>query len=260
MTRFIPVVFAFLVALPGLAQSGVSDAKPVFLVTDVVVQDGVDIDRNAARDVLATRFGRLKDKIEVRSMAEARAGVDAAALAQLLGEGDDNALARVEQYVKVDRIVFGRISKVGGVIDVQVKVFNVAESVTEVSFGRRLAAGASPSMVLTLLDNVADSLLAWTINTYTDAKRSAAAERMAAKKLPPKVEPAPAPSSSSRFSWLGTVGGVGLGLGAGAAGAAGYSILNNDGAVGDTEVALLVTGGVIGVLGAGAVVVDVLTE
>ena len=46
--------------------------RPVFLVADVVVTDGVPIDKEAARDVLATRFGRLKGKIEVRSMAEAQ--------------------------------------------------------------------------------------------------------------------------------------------------------------------------------------------
>lgn len=262
MTRFLPVALALTLSLPLAAQSGVSDDRPVFLVTDVVVADGVDIEREVARDVLATRFGRLKDKIEVRSMAEAKAGIDAAALAQLLGEGDDNALTKVEQYVQVDRIVFGRISKVAGVIDVQVKVFNVRESVTEVGFARRLAAGSSPTMVLTLLDTLADSLLAWTINTYTDGTRSTAASALAGKKLTPKKDVTPEPAattSGSRFGWLGTVGGIGLGLGAGAAGAAGYGILNG-GEVGDAEVGLLVTGGVIGVLGAGAIVVDALTE
>jgi hypothetical protein len=263
MTRIFPVVLALLSSLPAFAQSGVSDAKPVFLVTDVVVADDVGIDREVARDVLATRFGRIKDKIEVRSMAEAKAGMDAAALAQLLGEGDDDALAKVEQYVQVDRIVFGRIAKVAGVIDLQVKVFNVKESVTEVGFARRLAAGAPPSMVLTLLDTLADSLLAWTLNTYTDGSRSASAEKLAGKKLTPKKDgaevPAPAPSGS-RFSWLGTVGGLGLGLGAGAAAAAGYSALENDGVVGETETALLITGGVVGALGAGVLVVDLLTE
>lgn len=262
MTRVLPVALALLASLSAAAQSGVSDAKPVFLVTDVVVAEDVGIDREVARDVLATRFGRIKDKIEVRSMAEAKAGMDAAALAQLLGEGDDDALAKVEQYVQVDRIVFGRITKVAGVIDLQVKVFNVKESVTEVGFARRLAAGSSPTMVLTLLDTLADSLLAWTLNTYTDGSRSAAAEKLASKKLTPKkdvVEPAPA-SSGSRFSWLGTVGGLGLGLGAGAAGAAAYSVLENDGVVGETETALLITGGVIGALGAGALIVDLVTE
>jgi hypothetical protein len=262
MTRVCALALAFFLCLPAAAQRGVSDAKPVFLVTDVVVGDGVDLDRDVARDVLATRFGRIKDKIEVRSMAEAKAGIDAAALAQLLGEGDDDALAKVESYVQVDRIVFGRIAKVAGVIDVQVKVFNVKESVTEVGFARRLAPGASPTMVLTLLDTLADSLLAWTLNTYTDGSRSAAAEKLASKKLAPKkdvVEPAPS-SPGSRFSWLGTVGGLGLGLGAGAAGAAGYSVIENDGVVGETEVALLVTGGIVGAIGAGALLVDVFTE
>lgn len=264
MTRILPVALALVASLPVAAQSSATDARPVFLVTDVAVADDVGVDREAARDVLATRFGRIKDKIEVRSVAEAKAGLDAAALAQLLGDGDDDALAKIESYVQVDRIVFGRITKVAGVTDIQVKVFNVKEGVTEVGFARRLAAGAPPSMVLTLLDGLADALLVWTLNTYTDGSRSAAAEKLAAKKLTPKkdtAEPAPSPApSGSRFSWLGTVGGLGLGLGAGAAGAAGYAVIENDGVVGDTELALLITGGVIGALGAGALIVDVVTE
>jgi hypothetical protein len=250
----------FSAAVPALAQAAVGDAKPVFLVTDVVVGDGVDIDREVARDVLATRFGRLKDKLEVRSMAEAKASLNAAALAQLLGSGDDSQLSKVEEYVKVDRIVFGRISKVAGIVDVQVKVFNVREGVTEVGFARRLKAGASPTMVLTLLDSLSDSLLAWTINTYTDAAPSAAATRLAGKKLGgKKAEPDVVASSSSPWSAVGAIGGLGLGLGVGAGGVGVYNALVDNDASG-TDIAIIGAGAVVAVIGTVAVVADVLTE
>jgi len=263
MNRLFPLAACALVcfsaAVPALAQAEVSDAKPVFLVTDVVVGDGVDIDPEVARDVLATRFGRLKDKLEVRSMAEAKASLDAAALAQLLGSGDDSQLSKVEEYVKVDRIVFGRISKVAGIVDVQVKVFNVREGVTEVGFARRLKAGASPTMVLTLLDSLSDSLLAWTINTYTDAAPSAAATRLAGKKLGGKKAEPDMVASSSPWSAVGAIGGLGLGLGVGAGGVGVYNALVDNDASG-TDIAIIGASAVVAVIGTVAVVADVLTE
>ena len=251
--------FCATAAWPVFAQTGASDAKPVFLVTDVVVADGVAIDREVARDVLATRFGRLKDKIEVRSMAEAKATLDAAALSQLLGSGDENQLARVEGYVNVDRVVFGRISTVAGVVDVQVKVFNVREGVTEVGFARRLKAGASPTMVLTLLDSVADSLLAWTINTYTDAAPSAAATKLAGKKLGGTPVKSAVVASSSPWSAVGALGGLGLGLGLGAGGVGVYNaVVDNDAS--SIDVAVIGAGAVVATIGVVAVVADVMTE
>ena len=251
--------FCSTAAWPVFAQTGASDAKPVFLVTDVVVADGVAIDREVARDVLATRFGRLKDKIEVRSMAEAKATLDAAALSQLLGSGDENQLARVEGYVNVDRVVFGRISTVAGVVDVQVKVFNVREGVTEVGFARRLKAGASPTMVLTLLDSVADSLLAWTINTYTDAAPSAAATKLAGKKLGGTPVKSAVVASSSPWSAVGALGGLGLGLGLGAGGVGVYNaVVDNDAS--SIDVAVIGAGAVVATIGVVAVVADVMTE
>jgi hypothetical protein len=139
------------------------NVKPIFLVADVVVGDGVPINKDAARDVLATRFGRLKDKIEVRSFAEAKATIDAVAMAQMMGSGDDADLARIESYMQVDRLVIGRVTQIAGTIDLQVKVFNVKEGVTEVAFARRLGKSADRSLILTMLDTLADSLLAWTI-------------------------------------------------------------------------------------------------
>ena len=251
--------FCSTAAWPVFAQTGASDAKPVFLVTDVVVADGVAIDREVARDVLATRFGRLKDKIEVRSMAEAKATLDAAALAQLLGSGDENQLARVEGYVNVDRVVFGRISTVAGVVDVQVKVFNVREGVTEVGFARRLKAGASPTMVLTLLDSLADSLLAWTINTYTDAAPSAAANKLAGKKLGGTPAASAVVAASSPWSAVGALGGLGLGLGLGAGGVGVYNaVVDNDAS--SIDVAVIGAGAVVATIGVVAVVADVMTE
>ena len=55
---------------PAIDDAIIGGAKPIFLVTDVVVADDVPLQKDVARDVLATRFGRLKDKLEVRSMSE----------------------------------------------------------------------------------------------------------------------------------------------------------------------------------------------
>jgi len=254
--------FVVIVSLPAAAQKTGAD-KPVFLVTDVAVSDDAGIDRDAARDALATRFGRLKGKIEVRSMAEAKASIDAAALSQMLGDASEDQLSKLEEYVKVDRIVFGRIAKVAGVTEIQVRVFNVAEGVAEVGFARRLKKDASPTMVLTLLDTLADSLLAWTLNTYTDGARSAEAEALAQKKFVKKNPNAEAPATSSggeRFSWLGAVGGAGLGLGVGAVGVVGYSLANGATLDDNDNLPILIAGATVGVIGAGAVIVDALTE
>ena len=59
--------------LQAQTNAAPDDSKPVFLVADVQVGEGVPIDKDSARDVLATRFGRLKDKLEVRSMASSYA-------------------------------------------------------------------------------------------------------------------------------------------------------------------------------------------
>jgi hypothetical protein len=197
------------------------DEKPVFLVADVVVGEGVPLEKDAARDVLATRFGRLKDKLEVRSLSEAKANIDAVAMQQLMGSGDDADLAKIESYLQVDRLVIGRVTQVGGVIDVQVKVFNTKEGVTEVAFARRLGHDADRSLILTLLDTLADSLLAWTIEHYTDGSMSKEATAMAHKKLTGLKKPE-AVADAPPWSGLGVTGGVLAGLGTGVATLGGY--------------------------------------
>ena len=241
----------------AMAQTG-EEAKPVFLVTDVVVADGVDLDKDAARDALATRFGRLKDKLEVRSMAEAKASMNTAALNQLLGTGSDADLEQVQNYVQVDRLVFGRVSLVGGIVDLQVKVFNVKEGVVEVGFARRLGKDADRAVILALLDTLADNLLAWTIETYTDGEMSAGAKKMAAKKLT-KKPPAPPVVETSPWSALGVAGGTGLGLGVGAA-AVGAVGAFGDGDISTTDIVIMGAGAGVAVLGAVIVVIDGVTE
>jgi hypothetical protein len=246
---------AALASTTALAQSGVDAGKPVFLVTDVVVGDGLPIEKDTARDVLATRFGRIKDKLDVRSMAEARASVDAAALAQLMGGGSDEDMARIENYMQVDRLVLGRVSSIGGVVDLQVKVFNVREGVTEVGFARRLGKNADRTMVLTMLDTLADSLLAWTIQTYTDGAPSTAAQGLKNKKLARKPEPEALASSSSPWSGTGVLGGVVAGAGAGLLGVGLYeAFADND--VSNLDIGLLAAGGAALLVGGSAVTVD----
>lgn len=248
------------------AQSSVTDEKPTFLVTDVVVGEGVPIDKESARAALATRFGRLKDKLEVRSFADAKTSLDAAALAQLAGATSDEELAQVEKYVQVDRWVIGRITQVGGVVDVQVKVFNVKEGITEVQYARRLGTGAPRSMVLTLLDTLADNLLAWTLDNYTDGAMSAEATSFANKKATPKPKAAPAASTStstSAWSGLGVAGGLGAGVGAGVAAGGVVAALTSSGESGGfstQNLALIGIGATVAVAGVAVVVVDGITE
>ena len=240
-------------------ERAMAAAKPVFLVLDVVVGEGLPIGTDAVRDVLTTRFGRLKGKIEVRSLAEAKATIDVIAMGQLMGSGDDADLARVRDYMQVDRLVLGRVTQVAGVIDLQVKVFNVKEGVTEVAFARRLGKSADRTMVLTMLDSLADALLSFTLDNYTDGSMSSSATAMKAKKLggvkPPEAE---AVASPSRWSVVGVGGGVLMGVGAGVAGVAGLNANNGDDS--DLNLGLLVGGLAAVGVGLGAVIIDCVTE
>lgn len=232
------------------------NAKPVFLVTEIVVAEGVAVDKDAARDVLANRFGRLKDKIEVRSLAEVKSTLDRAAMAQMLGSSDTDAdLAKISEYVVVDRLVFGRISQVAGVVEVQVKIFNTRDGVTEAGYSRRLKAGAPPQLVLTLLDTLADSLLAFAVDAYTDAAPSSKFEALKNQKLAPPT----AVAAASPWSMLGVVGGVVAGAGVGAGALGGYVLGSGQG---DGTLGLVLAGAGAGAaaVGTGLIVVDGLTE
>lgn len=254
-------VILLLSSTTALAQTSApaDSVKPTFLVTDVVVGDGVPLEKDAARDVLATRFGRLKDKLEVRSMAEAKANIDTIAMQQLMGSGDDADLAKIESYLQVDRLVIGRITQVAGVIDIQVKVFNTKEGVTEVGFARRLGKNADKSMILTLLDTLADSLLAWTIENYTDGSMSAEATKMASKKLTGLKKKAEEASSAPPWSALGVTGGALAGLGAGVATTGAYIVTNpTDPDQGPVGFGILVAGAGAVVVGGALVVIDVI--
>jgi hypothetical protein len=229
------------------------DARPVFLVTDVVVGEGAPVDKETVRDVLATRFGRLKSLLDVRSMAEARASIDAAALAQLTGSGSDEDLARIEQYVQVDRLVLGRVGVVGGVVDLQVKLFNAREGVTEVAFARRLGKDADRAVTLALLDALADSLLAWTVEHYTGGEMSAEAAALKARRFD-KKKPTP-PAATSPWGTMGIVGAAATGLGVGVlgAGVAGGVL---DGDFGGVDIGMVGGGAAALVLGATALAID----
>ncbi len=257
---FVVVAFAAFFAHVAAAQVDApadGAGKPVFLVADVVVGDGVPIDKDAARDVLATRFGRLKDKLEVRSMAEAKASIDAVAMAQMMGSGDDADLARIEGYMQVDRLVLGSVKQVGGVIDLQVKVFNVKEGITEVAFARRMGKGADRSLVLALLDTLADSLLAWTIEHYTDGSMSNEANALAGKKLGGKKPAQAAVASTSPWGLMGVAGGVGLGAGVGVASMGLYNALGTDAGFDGLSIGLVAGGAAAALIGGTAIAIDV---
>jgi hypothetical protein len=238
---------------PAFAQD---EAKPVFLVTEVVVDEGVAIDKDAARDALATRFGRIKDKLEVRSLGEVKTTLDRAAMAQMLGSGATDAdLAKIGEYVATDRLVFGRIANVSGVTEVQVKIFNAKEGVTEIALSRRLKAGAPPQLVLTLLDTLADGLLAFAIDTYTDGAPSEAFMKMKNKKLTPIKHDEAEQAAPSTWSMLGVVGGVVAGAGVGAGALGGYAMGSGQG---DQQTGIILLGAGAGalVVGSALVVID----
>lgn len=244
-------------AAPAAAPGAADDGKPVFLVTDVVVGAGIDIDKDAARDVLANRFGRLKDKIEVRSLSEVKSTLDRAAMAQMLGTTEsDGDLAKIGEYVVVDRIVFGRIAQVAGVTEVQVKIFNTKDGVTEAGYSRRLKAGAPPQLVLTLLDSLADSLLAFAVDAYTDAAPDAKFLALKDKKLTPRQ----ATVAASPWSMLGVVGGVVAGAGVGVGALGGHVIANTGDRDPTMGLVMLGVGTGAALVGTGLVVADGLTE
>lgn len=195
------------------------EGRPVFLVTDIIVEDGVGISSEGARDALAARFGRMRDKIDVRSLSEVKATLDQQGLNQLLG-GEGDGLQKLGDYVDADRVVFGRIHKVGGVTEVAVRVFNVREGVMEMAMSRRLKAGANDALVLSIVDALADRLTVWALNTYGDAAPSSKFAEMQGKKVN-KGGGAGASAGDSPWSFLGVGGGAlaGVGLGAVAVGA-----------------------------------------
>src|SRR5690606_25311299 len=103
--------------------------------------------------------------LDVRSLAEVKATLDQQGLNQLLG-GEGEGLEKLGAYVDADRVVFGRISKAGGVTEVSVRVFHVKEGVMELAVSRRIRAGAPDSLVLSVVDALADRLTVWALDTY----------------------------------------------------------------------------------------------
>lgn len=235
------------------------DAKPVFLVTDVVVADGIDIDKEAARDALANRFGRLKDKIEVRSLAEVKTTLDRAAMAQMLGSSSsDEEVGKIGEYVQVDRLVFGRIHQVAGVTEVQVKLFNAKEGVTEMALSRRLKPGAAPSLILTLLDTLADGMLSWVLDTYTDGAPSAEFAKLKNKKLV-KADPAANAAGAGAgegMGMLGVVGGVVAGAGVGIATVGGIGLADEGNQGAQLPVILAASGAGAVLVGTTLIIID----
>jgi hypothetical protein len=216
------------------------DKRISFLVTEVQVSGQVGLDAEDARDLLANRFGRLQDKVEVRSMGDVKTSLDQAALLAALG-GDGAEIESITGMLDVDRVVYGRIARIGTVIDVSVRVVNVREGSVEMAMSRRLKAGTDPSLTLAVLDRQADKLLAWVIETYTDGAPSDAFVALKDKKLKPRkakedakgpevkeAEPPPVEAPvdnglSFRFTWLGILGGTLAGAGLGLIAAAGLA-------------------------------------
>jgi hypothetical protein len=259
--RGLACLWGCLTLASGAARADEAREKPpTFLVTDIVVDEGVAIDKEQARNVLASRFGRLRDKIEVRSFADVKTTLDQGALNQMTGSDQpDTALANINTYLDVDRLVFGHISKVGGVTEVQVRIFNAREGNTELTLARRMKPDAPPQLVLTLLDSLADGLLAYVLDTYTDAKPSAQYNALAAKKLH-HDDPAAAPAEAGpkRAGSLGVIGAAVVGAGVGTMGAG--SVALGFGSLDDADTTkaglLILAGGSAALVGSAALLVD----
>lgn len=255
---FAVALFAWSTA--AVAQDQV-DARPVFLVTQMEVGPDVPVDAETARDVLVRRFARVKDKVEVRSLAEVKSTLDQAALQQMLGADDGDKLGKMQEYVQVDRIVFGSVKNVGGVIDVAVRVFNAHEATMEISLARRLKADAPPSLVLTVVESLADRLLALTLQTYGGDEASAEHAALAAKKLPKKTAPAAAaPAPTSTFGALTAIGGGVAAAGVAAAGLAGAHLVVEAANPQAVDFAALGLGTVLVAVGGGLIAWDALVE
>jgi hypothetical protein len=218
------------------APKALSADRPVVLVTDVVVVGEGPIGVEAATATLTRRFARLNEVLEVRSMVDARAKLDAAAVDQMMGS-DDDGLAVTGKYLQVSRLVLTRIAVIGGITEVQMRLFNTEDASTEVAFGRRIRAGTDPSLVL--------------IDAYGDGGPSEAFEALANKKLTPK-DKAGAPT---KFGWLGLAGGLIAGAGLGAIGG-GITAGVVDSSFDTVDIAAVGVGGVALLLGGTAVIVD----
>ncbi|MFZ9888046.1 MAG: hypothetical protein ACO3JL_11135, partial [Myxococcota bacterium] len=161
--------------------------RPSFFVTEVIVE-GESARSEGMRDALSARFGRLRHKLDVRSAGELRQALDHAALLQLLGDETEH-LSKLSDYVDADRIVFGRVTTIGAVREVSVRVVDVREGSVEVAMARRLAGNVDDGMILAVLDALADRLVAWALTTYGDSAPSEAYERLAKQPVQRRAEP-----------------------------------------------------------------------
>lgn len=225
-------------------------ARPVFLVTEVVVGEGIAIDTGAARDALTARFGRLRSKIDVRSYGEVKSSLNHAATIQLLGGTADEEIAQLGSYIEVDRIVYGRIHRVGGTVELQVKLFNTEEAVTELALVRRIQPNAPPQLLLTVLDGLADRLLAFVLGAYTDNAPSPGFSTLQGRKLERSLRV----SDANPWGPLGLAGAGLLGVGAGAA------IVGSSAAQEGLAVPMVVGGSAAAIVGTALLAVDGLGE
>jgi len=217
-------VGAALVLLLAASAARADDVLPIepvtVLVSDFEVNGTRIIDDDTAREIVASRLRRLAGKIHVRSLGEVQSSLDKAALAQMLGAESTGDLESIARYIEVDRIVSGRVVDVAGVTDVSIRLFHVSEGVMELSLSRRVKAGADPSLVLTVLEALADHLLAYMISAYTDGAPSKAFENLKAKKIalrPPAKANTPVVDAAPRSKrGIGTpIGAFFVGAGAG---------------------------------------------
>jgi len=271
---------ALVVPLVGVLFVGAAraDAAPpvTVLVSDFDVVGSTAIDGETAREVVASRLRRLAGKIDVRSVGEVQSSLDKAALAQMLGGESAEDLESIQRYVQVDRIVTGRVVDVAGVTDVSIRLFHVTEGVMELALSRRVKAGVDPAIVLTVLEGLADHLLAYVVKAYTDGKASQAFEDLKSKKiaLRPAKDSAPKdtapavtpPATTTTARGIGTpIGAFLVGAGAGLLGIGGLLVPvdedqtfgTNLGLVGQVAIpaSALALGAVV--LGAGAVMLVV---
>lgn len=232
----------------ALASTAVHAEEPspvTVLVSDFDVVGSTTIDGETAREVVASRLRRLAGKIDVRSVGEVQSSLDKAALAQMLGGESAEDLESIQRYVQVDRIVTGRVVDVAGVTDVSIRLFHVTEGVMELALSRRVKAGADPALVLTVLEGLADHLLAYVIKAYTDGKASKAFDDLKSKKIalrPAKEKaaetPPPPPSTTARG--IGTpIGAFLIGAGAGLLGIGGLLVPVDEDATFGTNLGLV---------------------
>ncbi|MFH1808479.1 MAG: hypothetical protein ABIJ09_07035 [Pseudomonadota bacterium] len=244
------LVLGLLAATPALAQEGSPSAGPRLrlFVGDYEAAAGAPLDAGTANEILAARMSRLGEVFSLVTKEEVRKVLDYEAVKQLIGTEDDAAgLVQLGETIRADRLLYGRIGKVGETYVATLTLLDLQSGVVE----KRVAGTfkGAQDLAITRLNEHADQMLAYLVMSYAPDKVQKT--RRVAVKLgtePPVPEPGP---DAGAMGWRTPTGAAFAGLGLGlAAGAGTVHALTYDQITPWVPVALYGAGGVLVVTGA----------